>query len=164
MATSPGRPHARAAYLSLAGSASPMLCRLTLHAAQGGAPFAVAAGERLHRSGLGALIRERWMNLVAEYPEFGFERLEVHPDRIEALVRVPPCAEQLGQLRGVVAHFKAMVTRDAPAERSVWAPGYSAEPLPSSGNGTSSVRPSRATTVSGKIARASASSSGASRV
>lgn len=164
MTTATAHRDPRPTHLTLVEDPASLPCRLTLRRACGAAPFAIAVGGRLHRSALGELVRERWMNLVVEYPDFGFEGLEVLPDRVEAVVRVPPAPEQLRLLRGVMAHFKAMVTRDAPAERPVWAPGYVVEPLPASGNGTSIVMPSRAITVSGKMARASASSSGASRV
>lgn len=143
---------------------SPALAPLlvTLYAAAGLPRFAARRGGELRRSSLGELVHQRWLNMVMEYPDIGFGPHGVHPDRLEALLHLSDCGQPRRVVRGLVAHFKALVSRDAPGERPVWAPGY-ALVVAASANGISMVIPSRAMTVSGKIAPASASSSGASR-
>lgn len=136
---------------------------VTLHAAGGLPRFAAQAGNGLRRSALGELVRQRWLNMSLEYPDIGFGSPDVQPDHLVTVLHLPGGVDQGRVIRGVIAHFKATVTRDAAGERPVWAPGYEVVGL-SSAKGTSRVRPSRAITVSGKIAAASASSSGASRV
>lgn len=141
---------------------APAAWQVTIHAARRLPRLAVRVGGRLRRSSLGELIHQRWLNMILEYPDVGFGWHQVHPDRVEMVLHLPRARDPEAVLRGLLAHFKAAVTRDAPAERPVWEPGYSLA-VAASGNGTSRVSPSRAMTVSGKIAAASARSSGASR-
>lgn len=146
----------------LALSTAPALYLVILRAADGLPRFGLRVQDRLRTSALGELVRQRWLNMTLEYPEVGFERFAVHPDRFEALVRLGGVQEGRSPLRGIIAHFKAAVTRDAPGESPVWERGFQAVPL-TSRNGTSITMPSRAMTVPGKMALASSSSSGASR-
>lgn len=146
----------------LALSSSPALYLVLLRAAGGLPRFGLVVQDRLRTSALGELVRQRWLNMPLEYPTVGFERFAVHPDRFEALVRLGGGAGGRSPLRGIIAHFKATVTRDAPGESPVWAKGYQVVAL-TSRNGTSITIPSRAMTVAGKMAMASSSNSGASR-
>lgn len=148
--------------LFLVPALSPVRYLVILRTADRLPRFGLRVQDRLRTSALGELVRQRWLNMILEYPEVGFERFAVHSDRFEALVRLPGGREGRSPLRGIVAHFKAAVTRDAPGESPVWERGFQAVPL-TSRNGISITIPSRAMTVSGKMALASSSSSGASR-
>ena len=141
---------------------SPVRYLVILRAADRLPRFGLRVQDRLRTSTLGELIRQRWLNMTLEYPGVEFERFAIHPDRFEALVRLGGVHEGRSGLRGIVAHFKAAVTRDAAGESPVWERGFQAVPL-TSRNGISMTIPSRAMTVSGKMALASSSSSGASR-
>lgn len=141
---------------------SPVRYLVILRAADRLPRFGLRVQERLRTSTLGELIRQRWLSMTLEYPAVEFERFAIHPDRFEALVRLGGVHQGRSALRGIVAHFKAAVTRDAAGESPVWERGFQAVPL-TSRNGTSMTIPSRAMTVAGKMALASSSSSGASR-
>lgn len=73
---------------------------------------------------LGRLVRECWRNLPIEYPCYGFERLVLAPDRITAAVRGPTREGPYPPVRGIIAHFKALVTRASGRGLPVWAPGH----------------------------------------
>lgn len=96
---------------------------------------------------LGTLARQFWLGLSLEYPEFTFEWFEVQPTAVVAVVRVPRSSDR-DVLRGVVAHFKAMVTRSAGHSGRIWDRRYAAVPvaqgLRSSGRRPGSAGPSPA--------------------
>jgi len=118
-----GRAHLRVMGHPSSGS----LARwVTLRAAGRQPRFGTLVDGRVVATPLGELARQRWLNLPLEHPGFGFERLVLFPDRLEALVRGPRRLGRPDPLRGVIAHFKAMVTRDAGQEGRVWEPGYQA--------------------------------------
>lgn len=112
--------------LHLVSPGTTTLYHLVVHAAGNLPLFGLVSGERMRTSSLGELIRQRWRNLPLEYPEFGFERFTLFPERFEALIRVPGSRFGRSPLRGMVAHFKASVTRDAPDDQPVWRSGYEA--------------------------------------
>ena len=87
--------------------------------------------DRIARPRLGRLARLAWLNLPLEYPEFSFERLTLVEHQVELVVLGPPQLGSHPAIRGVMAHYKAMVTRLAGLGRSVWRPGYSLELLAS---------------------------------
>lgn len=78
-------------------------------------------------SPLGVLARQYWLALPLEYPEMTFEWCQVQPTAVVALVRVPRSSGR-DVLRGVLAHYKAMVTRADRGNRRIWARGYAAVP------------------------------------
>ena len=77
---------------------------------------------------LARLARQCWLNLPLDYPEFSFERLTVTEDQVELVVLAPHQIGTHPPIRGVIAHYKAMVSRLAGLGRSVWRPGYILEP------------------------------------
>jgi len=102
------------------------LSRVTLRTAGGAALFGEIVGRRFVPSRLGELARQYWLNLPLDYPAFGFDMFAVLPDRFDALVR-PPAAASADLLRGVLAHYKAMVRKAAGEGPSPWALGYRVE-------------------------------------
>lgn len=102
------------------------LTRLTLMTAGSAPVFGRIHEHRFVPAPLGELARQYWLNLPFDYPTVGFDMFAVLPDRFEALVR-PPIDASAGMLRGMVAHYKAMVRRAAGAGPGPWALGYQAQ-------------------------------------
>jgi len=86
-------------------------------------------GHRFAPTPLGELARQYWLNMPLDHPGFGFDMFAVLPDRFDALVRVPVALSGHDLLRGVVAHFKAAVSRAAAPGVRVWRAGFEVVPV-----------------------------------
>lgn len=80
--------------------------------------------QRGHPTELALLVRACWFNLTFDYPGYSFERLTLAPERVTAVIRGPHNKNAYPPLRGIIAHFKAAVTRAAALGHPVWTPGY----------------------------------------
>jgi hypothetical protein len=74
-------------------------------------------------------VRLAWIDLPLEYPAFSFERYALTAAGLEALVVGPHTPGAFPPLRGVVAHFKGMVTRTLACSQTLWRPGSEIVPL-----------------------------------
>lgn len=121
MAVAPG-------HLRLVPSApDPWPCRwVTIWAAAREPVFALHVGHRQIVTPLGHLARQAWFTLTWEYPGFSFDPLTIRPDRVESLVRGPLRPGRPDPLRGIIAHFKALVSRGAGVRSPVWGRGHEA--------------------------------------
>lgn len=97
--------------------------------------------ERIAPRPLGRCARQAWLNLPLEYPEFSFERLTLDEHHVVLEVLGPPQRGSHPPIRGVLAHYKAMVTRLAGLGRTVWQPGCTVEPMAREWPGTFGARP-----------------------
>lgn len=119
-------------YLRLVRSSpDPAFCRWVTVWSAGREPvFAIRVADHLVVTPLGQLARQSWFNLTWEYPAFSFDPLTIRPDRVESLVRGPQRPGRPDPLRGIIAHFKALVVRSTQGHGPVWARGYTARSVP----------------------------------